>query len=153
MLHGLCVLPSLCLKSSIKLQPKIIFPLIYLFCNAVNTHWRIWKIKTIKKSRTFLRFFIKYWGVNRLPLMRELSSIARLRERKDKISIKLPFFSPSVFCFAKSTSLVRGRQGSLNHNIRNRTLFKCVRDFLIIHHIVLKAENNNGIIYRGLIYV
>ena len=49
----------------------------------------------------------------RLPLMRELSSKARLRERKGCVFMR-SYFSPSVFLLTqKSTSLVRGRQGRL----------------------------------------
>ena len=45
-----------------------------------------------------------------LPLTRELSSKARLRERKDRGFMR-SYFSPSVFLLTqKSTSLVRGRQ-------------------------------------------
>ena len=49
----------------------------------------------------------------RLPLTRELSSKARLRERKGCAFMRV-HFSPSVFLLTqKATSLVRGRQGRL----------------------------------------
>ena len=49
----------------------------------------------------------------RLPLTRELSSKARLRERKGCAFMRF-HFSPSVFLLTqKATSLVRGRQGRL----------------------------------------
>ena len=48
-----------------------------------------------------------------LPLTRELSSKARLRERKGCGFMRF-YFSPSVFLLTqKATSLVRGRQGHL----------------------------------------
>ena len=49
----------------------------------------------------------------RLPLTRELSSEARLRERKGCGFMRF-HFSPSVFLLTqKATSLVRGRLGRL----------------------------------------
>ena len=48
-----------------------------------------------------------------LPLTRELSSKARLRERKGCVFMRF-HFSPSDFLLTqKATSLVRGRQGRL----------------------------------------
>ena len=44
-----------------------------------------------------------------LPLTRELLSVSETEGEKCRFSYILCSFSPSVFCSAKSTSLVRGR--------------------------------------------
>ena len=49
-----------------------------------------------------------------LPLTRELLSVSETEGENRKLLYDFLSFSPSVFCFAKSTSLVRWRQGSFN---------------------------------------
>ena len=52
-------------------------------------------------------------GIIWLPLTRELSSVARLRERKISVFANLNLFSPSVKTYGFATSLVRGRRNPI----------------------------------------
>ena len=96
-------------------------PIISLMCilrrNKINKLGKSTKIRLCKACLLFKRQIGVCRGLviakPRLPLTRELSSKARLRERKGCGFMRL-YFSPSVFLLTqKSTSLVRGRQGRL----------------------------------------